>query len=112
MAEEMHFRVKGSEPEPYEVVFRIEGANLTAVCTCRAGQAGMHCKHRLSLLAGDGRAIVSDDGQAGLDKLVGWLKGTDVAGAMAELLEAETKLAAATREVSRAKKEVAKAMAD
>jgi len=46
------FSVQGSAPEPYHVLFRRNGANLSAYCTCPAGENGMYCKHRIRILQG------------------------------------------------------------
>ena len=49
-----------SSGEHYAVTFTREGTNLRTSCTCPAGQKGIHCKHRLSLLAGDLSSIVGE----------------------------------------------------
>ena len=85
---EMTFQVKGSSTAPYEVTFIKDGESLTAICTCPAGQYGNFCKHRIAILDGDDRAIVS----ANADKVptIGaWLEGTDVASALNEYREIE-----------------------
>jgi superfamily II DNA or RNA helicase len=44
-------RVKGSDPEPYEVTIRLGGEGITSHCTCPAFQkTGQHCKHVAALL--------------------------------------------------------------
>lgn len=44
-------RVKGSDPEPYEVTIRLGGEGITSQCTCPAFQkTGQHCKHVAALL--------------------------------------------------------------
>lgn len=111
MADELEFLVQGSEPEPYHVVFRRRGRNLTALCTCKAGMTGIHCKHRLRLLRGDTENLVSDnpdDAQV----LTGWLKGTDVEAAIRALSEAEETLEQAKKQVKRAKEKLADALHD
>ena len=46
-----HGRVKGSDPEPYEVTIRLGGEGITSHCTCPAFQkTGQHCKHVAALL--------------------------------------------------------------
>ena len=44
-------KVKGSDPEPYEVTIRLGGEGITSQCTCPAFQkTGQHCKHVAALL--------------------------------------------------------------
>jgi superfamily II DNA or RNA helicase len=44
-------RVKGSDPEPYEVTIRLGGEGITSECTCPAfKKTGQHCKHVAALL--------------------------------------------------------------
>ncbi len=44
-------RVKGSDPDPYEVSIRLGGEGITSNCTCPAFQkTGQHCKHVAALL--------------------------------------------------------------
>lgn len=50
---EISFLVKGSKPEPYTVTFKFDDKSFIAICTCPAGEEGMHCKHRLGILSGD-----------------------------------------------------------
>lgn len=105
---ELSFQVKGSSAEPYEVTFIKDGDSLTALCSCPAGQYGNFCKHRLSILDGDSRAIVSDN----IDRvptITDWLQGTDVAAALSEFREIEkssdqpkTALVIARRKLARA----------
>ncbi|HET9958930.1 MAG TPA: SNF2-related protein [Polyangiaceae bacterium] len=46
-----HGRVKGSDPDPYEVTIRLGGEGITSHCTCPAFQkTGQHCKHVAALL--------------------------------------------------------------
>lgn len=87
------FLVQGSQPLPYQVVFRKSGKNLNASCGCRAGIMGQLCKHRLSILNGDKSAVVSDNVDQ-VSEVVAWLVGSYVAEVISEvvLLEAEKKL--------------------
>jgi superfamily II DNA or RNA helicase len=44
-------RVKGSDPDPYDVTIRLGGEGITSHCTCPAFQkTGQHCKHVAALL--------------------------------------------------------------
>lgn len=43
---QIKFLVIGSSENPYEVNFIRRGNNLSAHCTCPAGENGQYCKHR------------------------------------------------------------------
>lgn len=105
---ELKFRVRGSSPEPYEITFIKDGDSLTALCSCPAGEFGNFCKHRIAILEGNGKAIVGDNGDQ-VATVLGWLPGTDVAAALAELRaiegakdEPKSALVAAKRKLARA----------
>jgi uncharacterized Zn finger protein len=85
-----NFLVRGSTPEPYRVAFRREGRNLSAHCTCPAGESGKYCEHRIDILRGSLDGIVSENA-ADVATVAGWLKGTDVDAALQTVtrLEAE-----------------------
>jgi hypothetical protein len=104
--EELTFHVKGSSAEPYEVIIIKDGDSLTALCSCPAGQHGNFCKHRIGILDGKTAGIVSDNVES-VPTAVGWLAGTDVEAALAEVREAEKQkdkamLATAKRKLARA----------
>ena len=110
--QEITFEVQGSAAEPYFVVFvRRSDTNLSAYCSCPAGENGQYCKHRFNILDGVTKGIVSNN----LDdvKVVqSWLPGTDVEAALIKMRELEAEAAKLKKALSAAKKEVAKAMRD
>ncbi len=108
---ELHFLVQGSETDPYRVMFRRDGNNFTATCTCRGGEMGQVCKHRLNLLKGETDSLVSGNSEQ-LARLPGMFVGTDVERAFEKLAEAEISLETARSEVSKRKKALARAMHD
>lgn len=109
---EISFLVKGSAADPYIVEFikRSEG-NVSAYCSCAAGQNGMYCKHRFRIIKGDCAGIISDN-SADVKTVQGWMPGTDIEKTLmqVELLEAE--MDKLKKLLSSAKKDVAKAMRD
>ena len=107
MNEQISFSVQGST-SVYEVVFS-RNDDVSATCTCNAGQMGQHCKHRMSILAGDGAAITSDN-KALVSNLLGWLPGTKLAAAFAEIADAEQAAEQAKKRLATAKKAFARAM--
>lgn len=107
--ETIRFLVQGSAQEPYEVSFGKAGKNLSALCTCPAGENGQYCKHRFRILEGSTEAIVSGNSEQ-VPTVVAWLPGTDVAAAMAAVVAAEREFERAKKVVTSAKKDLAAAM--
>lgn len=105
------FLVQGSEIEPYQVSFVKSGNNLSAYCTCPAGEHGIYCKHRIRILTGGTEGIVSSN----LDdvKIIqSWLPGTDVEESLNSVADAEAKFDEAKKNLSNAKKKLARVMFD
>jgi uncharacterized Zn finger protein len=107
--EEIIFFVKGSSADPYEVTFIKDGTSLTAICTCPAGTYGNYCKHRISILAGNAKAISSNNADKAAT-VVSWLPGTDVEAALFEVREAEKIADPEKRALNAAKRKLARAM--
>ena len=105
------FLVQGSAEEPYEVIFKKVESNLTALCSCPAGQNGMYCKHRFRILTGSIEGIVSDNLNE-TELVNSWLAGSDIELAMIELTEAEKEFMKAKKKVSDCKKKLARKMLD
>ncbi len=82
------FLVQGSAEEPYKTTFKKSESNLTAHCTCPAGQVGQYCKHRFGILKGEVKGIVSGN-ETDVPTVQSWLPGTDVETALREVEEAE-----------------------
>jgi len=109
---ELRFQVQGSAPSPYDVTFVSRSAgNLSAYCTCPAGQNGQYCKHRFAILNGGTQAIVSGN-EHEVQLVVGWLAGSDIEVAIKELATAERDLERAKKSASQAKKLLTQAMRD
>ncbi len=106
---ELVFLVKGSTPKPYEVTFFKDGASLTALCTCPAGEYGNLCKHRVAILDGK-TASISGENAGDVPTVVEWLKGTDVEAALNELRVAEKDKDRSKDDVMALKKKLAKVM--
>jgi len=101
--------VQGSAEEPYSVEFRKDGTNLTAYCSCPAGEVGQYCKHRFRILQGEIEGVVGDRTED-VKRVASWLAGTDVEAAMAELARAEALFEQAKKDVSLLKKKLARAL--
>lgn len=105
------FLVQGSANAPYKVTFKKTDNNLSAFCNCPAGDNGQYCKHRFSILNGFTDGIVSGN-EAEVQIVSSWLPGTDVETAIKTVMDAEVKYELAKRELSEAKKHLAKAFRD
>ncbi|MEQ8206509.1 MAG: SWIM zinc finger family protein [Woeseia sp.] len=106
---ELKFLVKGSAPQPYELVFIKDGDSLTAICNCPAGEHGNFCKHRIGLLDGKPKGLTSDNAEE-VATVVEWLVGTDVETALRELRVVEKDKTAPKADLVAAKKKLARAM--
>lgn len=101
------FLVQGSSPDPYEVTFvKRDGNNLSAYCTCPAGENGIYCKHRFRILDGKDEGIISNN-KDDIAIVLSWLKGSDIEHAINELKIAEKNYEKAKNDLSKAKKMVA-----
>lgn len=109
---DISFEVQGSADEPYRVVFvKRSDTNLSAYCSCPAGENGQYCKHRFNILAGITKGIVSENLED-VKIVLSWLPGTDVEEAIKIMRELEAEADRIKKELSAAKKAVAKAMRD
>ena len=82
--------------------FTKEGEKFTVSCTCRAGQHGQSCRHRLNILAGERVDIVSENLED-VATVQSWLPGSHIESALNEVKEAEQFADAAKRKLSSAK---------
>lgn len=110
--EEIIFEVQGSAPEPYQVSFvRRSEANLSAYCTCAAGENGQYCKHRFTIMDGNRKGIVSSNADD-VKIIQSWLIGTDIEKAIIRVRDIEKEAEKIKKELTLAKKNLAKSMRD
>ena len=110
--QEIAFLVQGSAAEPYEVRFvKRSETNLSAYCTCPAGENGKHCKHRSEILTGSTDGIVSGN-QDDVQTVCAWMVGTDVESALMEMLQLEKEADRIKKSLAAAKTKLATAMRD
>ena len=108
--QKISFEVQGSAAEPYGVVFvKRSDTNLSAYCSCPAGENGQYCKHRFNILAGKTEGVVSEN-REDVKVVQSWLPGTDVEEAIQKMRELESEAARIKKELSAAKKVVARTM--
>lgn len=91
------------------MTFTKDGDNLNAFCTCPAGENGQYCKHRFSILSGSNTSVVSENKEQ-VATVQSRLPGSDLEVALMKLTEAENEYDHAKTLLSKAKKNVAKAM--
>lgn len=109
--ERLDFLVKGSSSEPYHVTFLKSGTNISAYCTCPAGENGQYCKHRFGILAGSLVNVISEN-IADIAIVSSWLPGSDIETAWVEVKRLEHEAEQIKSLLSHAKKALAKAMRD
>jgi len=104
------FLVQGSAPEPYVVSFRRhEAKNISAYCTCPAGESGMSCKHRVRILRDLVEGIVSANA-TDVTTVAGWLAGSDVETALQTIEQLEKEAERIKKALGAAKKAVAQCL--
>jgi uncharacterized Zn finger protein len=109
--EKMQFLVQGSAVKPYKVTFQRDSNNLSAYCSCPAGENGQYCKHRVNILSGIKDGIVSNN-KPDVEVVASWLPGSDVEKALHVLKRAEEQFETAKQELSSAKKRFARTLHD
>jgi uncharacterized Zn finger protein len=111
-ADTLEFLVQGSAPQPYLVSFRRRDAkNISAYCTCPAGESGMACKHRVRILRGLIEGIVSKN-TADVTTVAGWLAGSDVGTALRTIDELEKEAESIKKALTAAKRALAQCLLD
>ena len=107
--EQFSFLVQGSPKDPYSTTFARQGKKIIAKCSCPAGINGQICKHRLGILSGSGKNIVSDNPQDAA-QVASWLPGSELEEAWGEVAKLESELENIKAHLSVAKKRLSKAM--
>jgi uncharacterized Zn finger protein len=90
---------------------RRDAKNLSAYCTCPAGESGMHCKHRVRILRGLLEGIVSKN-TADVTTVAGWLSGSDVETALRTIDDLEKEADRIKKALSAAKKALSQCLLD
>lgn len=103
----IHFYVQGSQPHPYSLSAKRDGHNFTFTCSCPAGEVGQICRHRLSLLAGDIRAVVEPN-TGDLEALASMWAGSTAETALAQIQETEREIDVLKKRLSSEKKKLAR----
>ena len=101
------FNVKGSEGDLYQIAFVQAPQGLIVSCTCKAGQNGMFCRHRLQLLAGDFSELQDKTKVQELNEVLNWEEFNPIKQNIVELNEVQKKIDELDRIKSKLKKIVA-----
>ena len=101
--------VVGSEGDIYDITIESAPGALAMFCTCKAGENGQWCNHRLRLLDGDFDHLVGKPSMM-LRELKAWLVGTSVERALKERALAAAEKAAAERRVKEANAALSRAL--
>ncbi|MEO5363333.1 MAG: hypothetical protein H7838_06880 [Magnetococcus sp. DMHC-8] len=99
---ELRFRVQISNEHPHcTVTIRKEKHNLTAHCTCEQGGPDTLCVHRLSILAGKAKWVISDNADE-IKQVLSMVAWTDVGQAVNKVTYAQKQIREATKDRDKA----------
>lgn len=99
---ELKFLIQESNTTPHHTVtIRKEKNNLTALCSCEQGGPDTLCKHRLFILAGKAKWVISEN-TADVKQVQSWLAWTDVGQAINAVTQAQKKLKNAEKDLEKA----------
>lgn len=101
--------VQGSETTPYTVQFLRFGDSVKASCTCKAGRNRQLCKHRLAILDGDLKAVVSENLEEVAD-VATWIAGSQLAPIIAEVNRLEIEKRAIEQKLKSSKRRLTEAL--
>ncbi|MBF0283325.1 MAG: SulP family inorganic anion transporter [Magnetococcales bacterium] len=110
---EVALLVQEDDHQPYEMLFRREGSNLTALCSCEdSGKNGL-CSHRVNILRGDCSGLhILQGSHEDLQEIAAMVEGSDVEEALQNWMAADMALQLANKDFYQAKEELTKAMQD
>ena len=109
MMDQLSFLVKGSSPQPCQVRLTRKGLDVTAFCTCPAGENGQICKHRLAILRGLTENMISGNIED-VPKAAEMISGSKIEQFLNEVVHLECELTRIKSQLANAKKKLAKAM--
>ena len=110
MSNYIEILVKSSSDNPYTVRFYLEENEISAFCSCPAGDNRKLCKHVKRIIAGDD-SILFDSNQKNIFlKISSHLERTSIPILLSELNESEILLENAQKNVKKAKKALEKAV--
>jgi uncharacterized Zn finger protein len=104
------FLIQGSSSQPYETLFYVTDNNISGTCTCSAGINGQSCKHRLNILSGDTKGIISGN-ESDVELVRQAFKNTPLESKLNQLAEIEKDMEDIKKRINETKKEIARIFA-
>ena len=101
---------KSSSGNPYTVRFYLEENEISAFCSCPAGDNRKLCKHVKRIIAGDDSILFESNQKNIFLKISSHLERTSIPILLSELNESEILLENAQKNVKKAKKALEKAV--
>lgn len=101
--------VTGSKGDIYRVSFTRGENGVRVQCTCKAGENGQFCRHRLALLAGDRFAMVDAGASSALDEALSWPEFVSIKQEIVKLQGVQEQIEALEKIKASLKRVVAKA---
>ena len=97
--DELSFIVQASNDTPHcTVTVRKDAEALTAHCTCASGGSDTVCKHRISILSGQKKWVISNN-LSGVELVRSWVVSTKVGPALIRLVRIQQRLQEARSEL-------------
>jgi uncharacterized Zn finger protein len=100
---QIQLSAKSSSGRPYKVSFWLNQRPIKAMCTCKAGEHGMLCKHVTALAAGETTMLYDSSDSAMLLTLQRFLENSELQKACCEVRKGEAALAEANRVIKQGK---------
>ncbi|GAB0057094.1 putative sulfate transporter [Candidatus Magnetaquicoccaceae bacterium FCR-1] len=111
--QELDLLAQEPDSEPFTILLRREGSNLTVSCTCGGNDEERTCDHRLAVLRGDLSALnLLNTEEHEIRNLTRMIEGTDVELAWSRLSTTEKLMQEIQKDYQQAKDEIIKAMND
>ena len=104
------FKIEGSKGQ-HTTTFTKLPNGVSSSCDCKTSRNGVACKHRLRILRGDARGVVSDN-RSEVSIVKTWLSGTEVESLMKHLGAREVAAERIEKDIKKAKKQLAKLLGD
>ncbi|MBF0399544.1 MAG: hypothetical protein HQL80_13395 [Magnetococcales bacterium] len=108
--DELNFIVQVSSNTPHctVTVRRDETDNVTAQCSCENGGSETVCRHRLSILSGQTKWVISDNLLA-VKRVLSWVASTDIGHAIINQVHAQQRVQTAKLELEKLTQQLEKA---
>lgn len=99
---------KSSSGNPYTVRFYLEENEISAFCTCPAGENRKLCKHVMQIINGDDSILYDSNQKKVFMKIIYHVQRTNIPFLLSELNESEILLENVQKNVKKAKQAIEK----